>query len=49
MNWWDNSGNEELKRSSVILIRNILLVDPKVGVSFVVLDSVVDIGMLIEK
>lgn len=29
---WDNSGNEELKRSTVILIRNILLVDPKVGI-----------------
>ncbi|CAB4005561.1 DNA-dependent kinase catalytic subunit-like [Paramuricea clavata] len=29
VNWWDNTGNEELKRSTVILIRNILLVDPK--------------------
>ena len=30
LSWWDVSGNEELKRSTVILIRNILRVDPKV-------------------
>ena len=30
MSWWESSDNEELKRSTVILIRSILLVDPKV-------------------
>ena len=32
MRWWDTSGNEELKRSTVVLIRTVLLVDPKVAI-----------------
>lgn len=32
LSWWDDSSTEELKRSTVILMRNILRIDPKVYV-----------------